>query len=100
MAELRKLTDQEITEELARYPEWQLRAGKLHRELRFADFVTAFGFMAQIAVIAEKHNHHPEWFNVYNQVRIDLATHDVGGISASDFALAGHIDRVAGALLE
>lgn len=99
MAELRKLTETEITEALAAHPQWQLRADKLHRELRFADFVTAFGFMAQIAIIAEKNNHHPEWFNVYNRVVIDLATHDVGGISASDFALAAHIDRVAAALL-
>lgn len=98
MAELRKLTDEEVQERLSGLSEWRLQNGKLHRELRFADFVTAFGFMAQIAVVAEKLDHHPEWFNVYNRVTIDLATHDVDGISESDFTLAGHVDRVAAVL--
>ena len=93
------MNEQEIVDRLAQLPDWRLADDKLHRELQFQDFVQAFGFMAQIAIIAERSNHHPEWFNVYNRVVIDLATHDVGGISASDFALARHIDRVAAALL-
>jgi 4a-hydroxytetrahydrobiopterin dehydratase len=73
---------------------WSLRADKLHRELAFADFVQAFGFMARVALVAERMNHHPEWSNVYNRVVIDLTTHDAGGISELDFQLASHIDAL------
>ena len=69
--------------------------GKLHREYKFADFVHAFGFMTTAALAIEKMNHHPEWFNVYNQVRVDLTTHDAGGITAKDVELAGLLDRTA-----
>ena len=85
----------EIADRLVRRPAWAIVEGKLERELRFADFQSAFGFMAAVALAAEKMNHHPEWFNVYNRVRIQLTTHDVGGISDNDFELASTIDALA-----
>lgn len=95
MAELRTLTQQEIDDRLSGLDGWQVAGGKLHRELGFASFVEAFGFMASVALVAESMNHHPEWGNVYNRVVIDLRTHDVDGISDKDFALAGKIDALA-----
>jgi len=77
---------------------WSVVAGKLHKEYQFRDFVQAFGFMTQAALIAERSNHHPEWFNVYRTVRVELMTHDVAGISARDFALAGAMDGIAAQL--
>jgi len=74
---------------------WQLIEGKLHRRYRFANFVSAFGFMTQIALVAERMNHHPEWFNVYNQVRVDLTTHDAGGITELDVRLATAMNEAA-----
>ena len=90
-----KLSPAEIESRLSAHPDWTVVDGKLHRELRFDDFVGAFAFMTAIALAAESRNHHPEWFNVYNQVRIDLATHDAGGITEKDFDLATEIDRLA-----
>jgi 4a-hydroxytetrahydrobiopterin dehydratase len=97
MAETGKLTltGQEIDEALSRLDGWELVGGKLHRELRFGSFVHAFGFMASVALVAESMNHHPEWQNVYNRVIIDLTTHDAGGISPRDIALAERIDELA-----
>ena len=95
MALTRKLNPDEIHERLSSLPDWRLHQGKLRRELEFSDFVCAFGFMTQVALVAEAHNHHPEWFNVYNRVNIDLSTHDVGGISERDFRLAEQIDAIA-----
>ena len=89
------LPDDEISRRLEERPGWELVDGKLHRELRFDDFVSAFGFMASVAIVAEKMDHHPEWSNVYNRVTVDLTTHDAGGITDKDFALAGQIDRLA-----
>lgn len=91
------LSDEQISTHLASHPDWELVDGKLHRELRLGDFVTAFGFMARVAIVAEKMNHHPEWSNVYDRVTIDLTTHDAGGITELDFQLAAKIDAfVAG----
>ena len=73
---------------------WQLKEGKLYKEFKFADFVAAFGFMSQVALLAEKADHHPEWFNVYNKVAISLTTHDADGISTRDFALAAAIEKL------
>ena len=87
-----KLTDAEIEKALAGLPDWKVVAGKLHRELQFADFVAAFGFMARVALLAEKRDHHPEWSNVWNKVVIDLTTHDAGGITAKDVELAQAIE--------
>ncbi len=93
-----KLSDAEVQERLARAPGWTVANGKLHREYKFADFVHAFGFMATAAIAIEKMNHHPEWFNVYNRVVVDLTTHDAGGISQRDFELAGLLDTFASKL--
>jgi len=90
-----KLSDSDIATRLKSLSTWSLQAGKLHREFKFADFVSAFGFMASCALVAERMNHHPEWFNVYNKVVVDLATHDVGGISEKDFELAAAMDKIA-----
>ena len=73
---------------------WQLKEGKLQNAFKFADFVAAFGFMSQVALLAEKADHHPEWFNVYNKVAISLTTHEAGGISTRDFALAAAIEKL------
>jgi 4a-hydroxytetrahydrobiopterin dehydratase len=89
------LTDDQVQDRLGELPGWELVDGKLHRELVLADFVAAFGLMAQVAVWAEKLNHHPEWSNVYNRVTIDLTTHDAGGITDKDFELAAKINAAA-----
>jgi 4a-hydroxytetrahydrobiopterin dehydratase len=96
MGTIEKLSDAEITEALARVPGWAVENGKLHRELKFKNFVDAFGFMTRLALIAERCDHHPEWQNVYNRVTIDLTTHDAKGITERDFALA----EAANTLLE
>jgi 4a-hydroxytetrahydrobiopterin dehydratase len=72
-----------------------MQDGMLHRELAFSDFAEAFGFMARVAVQAEKLDHHPEWSNVWNKVTIDLITHDIGTLSALDVDLATRIDQAA-----
>ena len=84
-------------EALRSLPHWTLRDDGLAiaRSLRFADFNAAFGFMTQVALKAEAMDHHPEWGNVYNRVDIVLTTHDAGGISARDIALATFIDAIA-----
>ena len=93
-----RLTDTQRDAALARLPQWSLRGDGLAivRELRFADFGEAFGFMTRVAIAAEKADHHPEWFNVYNRVEITLTTHDAGGLSARDVALAEAIDAMVG----
>ncbi len=92
-----KLTDDERAEALAGLPDWRMVEGRdaITRAFRFPDFNAAFGFMTRIALMAEKMDHHPEWFNVYNRVEITLATHDVGGLSRRDIELARFIDRCA-----
>src|SRR5262245_21848205 len=94
MMALVKLTDNEIHERLASLPDWQLDDGKLYREFIFDDFVGAFGFVTRVAIVAEAADHHPDWENVYRRVRIRLSTHEVGGISERDFALAGRINDI------
>jgi 4a-hydroxytetrahydrobiopterin dehydratase len=93
-----KLTQKEIRTALNGLRGWKLVKGKLHREYKFADFMHAFGFMTTSALAIERMNHHPEWFNVYNKVVVDLSTHDVGGISEKDIALARILDNFAGRL--
>lgn len=90
-----KLSDPAIAEQLALLPGWQVVEGKLHREYRFADFIAAFGFMTQVALVAETLQHHPDWSNVWNRVVVDLWTHDVGGLSERDFQLAARMDQLA-----
>lgn len=91
-----KLTDTERNVALAALHEWThepVRDG-IVRTFRFTDFVEAFGFMARVAILAEKADHHPEWSNVYNRVEIMLTTHDAGGLSARDIDLATRIDAM------
>jgi 4a-hydroxytetrahydrobiopterin dehydratase len=92
-----RLTDTEISAALKELPQWQLREDGLAitRTLKFGDFAEAFGFMTRIAILAEKADHHPEWFNVYNRVEITLTTHDADGLSQRDVALARQIDASA-----
>lgn len=75
---------------------WSYDAAKdaISREFAFGDFSEAFGFMARVALLAEKAGHHPDWSNAYDTVRISLSTHDAGGLSEKDIALAGKIDAL------
>lgn len=90
-----RLSNEEIRSGLDALPGWSLVDEKLRREFKFADFIEAFGFMTRSAFAAEKMNHHPEWFNVYNKVVIDLTTHDAGGITELDFTLARKMSQLA-----
>jgi len=87
-----KLTPEARATLAADVPGWTVDGEHLRRAFRFADFVEAFGFMAKVALLAERADHHPEWSNVYNRVEIALTTHDAGGLSARDVALARAID--------
>ncbi len=93
-----KLSPAERRRALARLKGWKKVRGRdaIHKEYRFKDFNEAFGFMGRVALAAEKMDHHPEWFNVYNRVEITLSTHDAGGLSERDVALARFIDSIAG----
>jgi 4a-hydroxytetrahydrobiopterin dehydratase len=92
-----KLDDAARVEALRALPLWTYDAEVqgIRRSLRFTDFGTAFAFMTHIAILAEKADHHPEWFNVYNRVDILLTTHDAGGLSQRDIDLATKIDAIA-----
>lgn len=92
-----RLTDAERDAALAALPGWSLREDGLaiEKELKFGDFNEAFGFMARVAIYADKADHHPEWFNVYSTVRITLTTHDADGLSTRDVAMARFIDAIA-----
>jgi 4a-hydroxytetrahydrobiopterin dehydratase len=92
----KKLSDEEVKARLSQAQGWTLAGGKLHREFACKDFVSAFGNMTRVALVAEAMNHHPEWFNVWNKVVIDLNTHSVKGISNLDFELAAKIDDIFG----
>ena len=83
-----RLSEEQIKTELAGLPGWSILNGKLHKDFVFDDFIEAFGFMCKAAIHIEKINHHPEWFNVYNKISIDLVTHDAGGITQNDIDLA------------
>jgi 4a-hydroxytetrahydrobiopterin dehydratase len=85
----------EITQQLNQLADWEVKDGKLHRQFKFADFAQAFGFMASMAVVSESMGHHPEWFNVYNQVSVDLITHDASGITQKDFDWATRANKFA-----
>ena len=95
MEKHKKLSDQEVAAALESLNGWVVANGKLHKELKFNDFVRAFGFMSSVALIAERMNHHPDWSNVYNKVVIDLVTHDLGGISTFDVEFASEVDKLA-----
>ncbi len=91
-----RLTEAERDAALADLPRWTLRPDGLavETELKFADFNEAFGFMTRVALYADKADHHPEWFNVYNTVRMTLTTHDAGGLSARDVAMARFVEGI------
>jgi 4a-hydroxytetrahydrobiopterin dehydratase len=88
------LADVEVTRQLHDLPGWILLEGKLHKQFTFPDFVGAFGFMTEVALLAQAMDHHPDWSNVYNRVVIDLVTHDLGGISTFDVELARRIEKL------
>jgi 4a-hydroxytetrahydrobiopterin dehydratase len=90
-----KLSDDQIREELANLPGWNIVNGKLHKEFTFKSFIEAFGFMTTAALHIEKMNHHPEWFNVYNKIKVDLVTHDAGGITQNDINLARTLNSLS-----
>ena len=83
-----KLSSEEIEKELQNLPGWSIKDEKLHKDFEFKDFNEAFGFMTRAAMEIEKINHHPEWFNVYNRLSVELTTHDAGGITQNDTKLA------------
>ncbi len=85
---IKKLSSQEIESELKNLEGWSVINEKLRKEFQFSDFNEAFGFMTRAAMHIEKINHHPEWFNVYNKLRVELTTHDAGGITNNDVMLA------------
>lgn len=91
----KRLNDSEVQSKLLSLPGWTLEAGSLQQKFRFQNFVEAFGFMTQVALIAEKMDHHPDLRNVYRDVEIKLSTHDAGGITELDLTLAGHINQIA-----
>lgn len=82
---------------VARLPGWRAVEGRdaIEKEFRFKDFNAAFGFMARVALYAERHDHHPEWSNVYNRVAVTLTTHDAGGVTALDVELAKAMNSIA-----
>jgi 4a-hydroxytetrahydrobiopterin dehydratase len=89
------LSDTDIATRLAKLPGWDVADGRLHRELRFADFAGAFAFMTEVAAAAEDLDHHPDWSNSWNRVVIDITNHDAGGLTDRCFALAAAVDQAA-----
>ena len=85
---MERLSPEKISEELKNLPGWSVKEEKLHKDFEFESFNQAFGFMTRAAMEIEKMNHHPEWFNVYNKLSVDLMTHDAGGITENDIQLA------------
>lgn len=93
------LSKDDITKGIAPLVGWSVDDhGKLAKSFKFKDFVTAWGFMSQVALVAESMSHHPEWFNVYNTVRVQLTTHDAGGITELDLRLASKMNATAAVL--
>ena len=92
---MERLYPEQIEDELKALDGWSLKDGKLHKDFQFASFNEAFGFMARASMEIEKMNHHPEWFNVYNKLSVDLMTHDAGGITINDIQLAKILNSLA-----
>ena len=93
---MQQITTAERDKALASLPDWRFedtRGGVIKRDYQLADFTAAFGFMTQLALVAERMNHHPEWSNVYSRVSITLTTHDAGGITTNDIELAQAADK-------
>lgn len=94
---LQKIAPENIASLMEGLSQWRYhpeRGGSISRDWKFVDFSEAFGFMTRVALLAEQHNHHPEWSNVYSRVSITLTTHDAGGLSSRDIDLAQHIDTL------
>lgn len=89
-----KLNKQEIEKKLLRYPDWEYFDNAIHAEFEFDNFKDCFSAMSRIAFECEAQNHHPDWTNVYNVLRISLSTHDAGGVTNKDFKLADSIDTI------
>lgn len=91
------LNDQQIRDALPELSEWSYTAGdtgSIKKDFKFKTFAQAWAFMSRVALLAEKHDHHPEWSNVYNKVSIKLTTHDAGGVTEKDLALAKAIEKI------
>ena len=88
-------TEQEIVKALAGLAGWARAGGSITKQFIFKDFSQAWAFMSRVALLAEKHDHHPDWSNVWNRVQITLTTHDAGGISARDLELAAAIEKLS-----
>lgn len=95
----RRLTADEIELELSRLAGWKLAGGKLRREYRFHDFVEAWGWMSSAALVIQQMDHHPEWSNTWADVRVDLWTHDAGGVTRMDVELARRLEALAARVL-
>jgi 4a-hydroxytetrahydrobiopterin dehydratase len=95
---VQRLTDAHRQTALAELPDWIALTDRdaIRRTFRFRDFNAAWGFMSRVALMAEKTDHHPEWFNVYDRVEVTLTTHDAGGLSERDVVLARFMDAIAG----
>ena len=93
-----RLTDEARATALAGLKGWTVTEGRdaIRKEFRFKDFNEAFGFMTRVALLAEKMDHHPEWFNVYNRVDVTLSTHDANGLTELDVRMATFMDGIAG----
>jgi 4a-hydroxytetrahydrobiopterin dehydratase len=91
-----RLNETELSELGTKIPQWSRTLDKeaIRRECKFADFSQAWGFMTRVALLAEKFDHHPDWSNVWNTVRIELSTHDAGGLTDKDVRLAQAIDAL------
>jgi len=98
-SERRKLSESEVTAELSSLPGWSVTGGKLLRNYAFGDFVKAWSFMSGAALVIQQMDHHPEWFNVYDRVRVELVTHDLSGIGTRDVELARKMEALAAPLL-
>ena len=93
----KKLDDDEIRQALAQLPGWSVVDGKLHKEFKFGSFAEAIGWRVSVAIFADKIDHHPEWLNVYNRVRVNLMTHDLDdAISNLDIEMARKMNTIAG----
>lgn len=90
------LADTDIILRLSDLDHWQFKDNVLRKEFKFSNFIEAFGFMSQVALLSEAANHHPEWSNVYSKVSIALTTHECNGVSERDFYLAKKIDQLTG----
>lgn len=92
---MKKLDAVEIEKKLSRLKGWSVKGEAIEKEWQFADFPEAMRFINQVAALAEKYDHHPEIWNVYNKVRLTYTTHDAGGLTEKDFKLAEEIDRLS-----